>query len=123
MAPPYEPPDYSYYPAHMRPVSFPTALAETAQAACDRISSLLNEHLLARPDMVAGARDGWEGAYRDEFDETWRIQEVRLDGLKEDLRRLASRIGTALDNVETTNAQRATLRAEYLEQQNQAEAS
>jgi hypothetical protein len=123
MPPPHEPPDYSYYPAHMRPVSFPTAAAEAAKAACDRVAALLNEHLLARPQMVDGARDGWEGAFRVEFDETWSVQESRLNGLKEDLQRLSGSISTAMGNVATTNAQRATQRTNYLAEQNEAEAS
>jgi uncharacterized protein YukE len=103
----------SSYPADMQPIPFPTAQATAAKTACERIASLLDRHLQARPGMVASARDGWEGAYRTEFDETWRTQEVRLNGLREDLRTLAGRIGTAMSNASTLNAQRANARADY----------
>lgn len=114
---PDETPDYSYFPEHMRPVSFPTASAHAAIEVCDRIASMLNDHLLARPEFVGSAQDGWEGAYREEFDETWRLQEVRLGGLKEDLQRLSGNIATAMENVEATNSVRATQRTEYLDAQ------
>ena len=81
--------EFAPYPAHLRPVRFPSATAEAARATCDRIAGLLDEHLLARPDLVNGARDGWEGAYRQEFDQAWSVQETRLAGLKDDLRTLA----------------------------------
>jgi hypothetical protein len=111
------PPDYSFYPEHMRPVSFPTADAEAAIEVCDRIAGLLNDHLLARPEFVGAARDGWEGACRDQFDETWRLQEVRLGGLKEDLQRLSGNIATAMENVRATNSVRTAQRVEYLADQ------
>ncbi|HKE73709.1 MAG TPA: hypothetical protein VKB57_08860 [Acidimicrobiales bacterium] len=117
MSVPKDPPDYGYYPERMRPVPFPTASAQAAIAVCDRIAALLESDLGARPGLVAGARDGWEGAYRVEFDETWRIQEVRLAGLKEDLRRLSGQITTAVNNAAAINGQRATARANYLAEQ------
>jgi hypothetical protein len=101
------------YPDHMRAVYFPTAKAQAARAVCDRIAALLNDHLLARAEMVAGARDGWEGTFRTEFDDTWSVQETRLDGLKQDLQRLSGTIGTAISNADTINAQRAALRQDY----------
>jgi hypothetical protein len=113
MPPTYIPPDEIAYPAHMRAIAFPTAAAQAAKTVCDRIAALLNEHLLARPGLVQGARDGWEGSFRAEFDEAWQLQEVRLGGLKEDLQRLSGDIATALTNVSTINAQRATQREEY----------
>lgn len=103
------------YPAHMQPISFPTGAATKAKSACERIASLLDDHLSARPNMVSECQDGWEGAYRDEFDDTWRIQEHRLVGLKDDLRTLAGKIQTAMDDAETLNNQRATMREEYRE--------
>jgi hypothetical protein len=62
---------------------------------------------------VAGARDGWEGVYRVEFDETWRTQQARLIGLKEDLQRLSGAISGAMANVAGVNGRRATERAAY----------
>jgi hypothetical protein len=122
MSVPKDPPDYRHYPARMRPVPFPTGRAQTASAACDRVAALLESDLGARPGLVAGARDGWEGAYRVEFDDTWRTQETRLIGLKEDLRRLSGRIATAAVNAAAINSQRATDRANYLaEQQRQSQ--
>jgi hypothetical protein len=103
------------YPADMQPISFPTAAATEAKTVCERIASMLDRHLQARPGMVGSARDGWEGAYRTEFDETWSIQETRLIGLKDDLRTLAGRIGTAMSNASTLNTQRATARQQYRE--------
>lgn len=108
------PQGWSTYPADMQPVPFPTASAEAALTVCDRIASLLQDHLDARPDLVAAARDGWEGAYRDEFDETWSVQSERLSGLKDDLRRLAGRIDDAIGNADTINEQRAELRRDHL---------
>lgn len=113
MPPTRIPPEEFAYPDQMRAVSFPTATAEAARTACDRVAALLNDHLLARADLVAGAQDGWEGAFRVEFDETWRLQEVRLTGLKEDLLRLSGAITTAVTNVETINAHRASMREAY----------
>ncbi|MGH9234360.1 MAG: hypothetical protein ACRD0R_13610 [Acidimicrobiales bacterium] len=113
MPPTRIPPEDLAYPAHMQAISFPTAAAQAAKTVCDRIAALLNEHLLARPGLVDGARDGWEGGFRAEFDETWRLQEVRLGALKEDLQRLSGDISTALTNVSTINAQRAAQREEY----------
>src|SRR4029450_2716499 len=78
MSVPKDPPDYGYYPERMRPVPFPTGGAQAAIDACDRIAALLESDLGARPGLVARARDGWEGAYRGEFDETVRTQEIRL---------------------------------------------
>jgi hypothetical protein len=124
MSVPKDPPDYGYYPERMRPVPFPTGGAQAAIDACDRIAALLESDLGARPGLVARARDGWEGAYRDEFDETWRTQEIRLAGLKEDLRRLSGQISAAMTNAAAINGQRATARANYLaEQQRQTETS
>jgi hypothetical protein len=113
MPPTRIPTDDIAYPADMQAISFPTAAAEAAKTVCDRVAALLNEHLLARPGLVEAARDGWEGSFRIEFDETWRLQEVRLAGLKEDLQRLSGDITTALTNVSTMNAQRASQREEY----------
>lgn len=113
MPPTRRPDDPVTYPDHMRAVTFPTAAAEAAKVVCDRIAALLNEHMLARTDLVAGARDGWEGAHRTEFDETWRLQQVRLDDLKQDLQRLSGNITTAMANVASVNTQRATLREDY----------
>lgn len=120
MSVPKDPPDYRYYPERMRPVPFPTGRAQAAIAACDRIAALLESDLGARPALVAYARDGWAGAYRVEFDETWRTQRTRLAGLEEDLRRLSGQIATALANAATINGRRATERADYrAEQQHQ----
>jgi uncharacterized protein YukE len=105
------------YPAHMQEISFPNSLASEAKRVLNEVVGLLDGGLQTRPGMVSSAQDGWEGAYRQEFDETWRTQETRLVGLKEDLQTLASRIQTAMDNVETENQQRATERQEYLEEQ------
>jgi hypothetical protein len=107
------------YPAHMQDVYFPNAQASAAKTVCERIATLLGDHLGARPAMVSNAHDGWEGAYRDEFDETWSIQETRLVGLKEDLQTLAGRLGTAMENVETINSQRATEREQYAAEQSE----
>jgi uncharacterized protein YukE len=98
----------------MRPIQFPHADAATARATCDRIAGLLDDHLGARAGLVSTARDGWEGTYREEFDHTWSIQEARLSGLKEDLRRLAGQIATAAENADAANQRRAALRAQYL---------
>ncbi len=103
----------SSYPADMQPIPFPTAQATEAKTVCERIASLLDGHLRARPGMVSSAEDGWEGAYRDDFAETWRTQEVRLTGLREDLRTLAGRIQTAMSNASTLNTQRANARVQY----------
>jgi hypothetical protein len=102
-----------WYPAEMRYVPFPTERANAAKAACERIAGLLNEHLLARPGMVAGARDGWRGRYRDDFDETWSTYEANLIGIKDALYVLAGNIGTATTNAATINEQRAERRSEY----------
>ena len=115
MPPTRIPIDDVQYPEHMRAVYFPTATAQAAIAVCDRIAALLNDHLLARADLVAGARDGWEGAFRTEFDETWSVQETRLDGLKQDLQRLSGKLATAITTADGINAQRATVRQEYRE--------
>jgi hypothetical protein len=117
MSVPKDPPDYRYYPERMRPVPFPTGRAQAAIAASDRIAALLESDLGARPALVAEARDGWEGAYRVEFDETWRTQEARLIGLKEDLRRLSGQMATAMANAEAINSQRASDRANHLAEQ------
>jgi hypothetical protein len=113
MPPTRIPPEDLAYPAHMQAISFPTDAAQAAKTVCDRIAALLNQHLLARPGLVEGARDGWEGGFRAEFDETWRLQELRLGALKEDLQRLSGDISTALTDVSTINAQRAAQREEY----------
>jgi len=124
MSVPKDPPDYRYYPARLRPVPFSTGRAEAAVAACDRVAALLEADLGARPGLVAAARDGWEGAYRTEFDETWRTQEARLIGLKDDLRRLSGQIAGAQANAAALNAQRAAGRADYLaDQQRQSQTS
>jgi uncharacterized protein YukE len=102
------------YPAHMQEITFPTGAATEAQTVLNRIAGLLDTSLQARPGMVAGAQDGWEGAYRQEFDETWRIQETRLANLKEDLQTLAGQIQTAMDNVAAENQHRSTQREQYL---------
>jgi hypothetical protein len=107
------------YPADMQHISFPTGAATEAKTVCNRIASMLDGHLQNRPGMVSDARDGWEGAYREEFDETWRTQETRLVGLKEDLQTLASRIETAMGNVGTENERREGLREEYREEQSE----
>jgi uncharacterized protein YukE len=99
----------------MRPISFPFGEASTAQATCDRVASLLGEHLGARADLVATARDGWEGSYRDEFDDTWSTQSTRLSGLQEDLRLLSGKIATAVENVNAANERRATMRIHYIQ--------
>jgi uncharacterized protein YukE len=103
----------STYPANMQPISFPTGPATEAKTVCERIAGMLDRHLQARPGMVGGAQDGWEGAYRTEFDETWRTQETRLNSLREDLRTLAGRIQTAMSNASTLNTQRANARTQY----------
>lgn len=113
-----EPQDGSSYPAHMQPVPFPTAEARAARTVCNRIASLLEDHLEARPAMVTSAQDSWEGAHRTEFDETWSPQSNRLSGLKEDLRRLAGRIDDAIASAATINEQRSTMRANYRADQN-----
>jgi uncharacterized protein YukE len=105
------------YPAHMQEISFPTGTANEAKTVLNRVANLLDTSLQARPAMVSGAQDGWEGAYRQEFDDTWRIQETRLVGLKEDLQTLAGQIQTAIDNVAAENQSRATQREQYLEEQ------
>jgi uncharacterized protein YukE len=107
--------DWSFYPAHMRPIDFPTAEAAAAEETCDRIAGMLEDHLGARAGLVASAQDGWEGTYREEFDDTWATQSVRISGLKEDLRRLASQIATAAENVQAANSRRASLRVQYIE--------
>jgi hypothetical protein len=101
----------------MRPVQFPAAAAGEAQEVCERVAALLDGHLTARPGMVEGARDGWEGTYRDEFDDTWTVQETRLVGLREDLVRLGARLAAAAEAAVTIDGQRATARSEYLSQQ------
>jgi uncharacterized protein YukE len=115
--------DWSFYPAHMRPIDFPEAEATAAQETCNRIADLLGDHLGARADLVSSARDGWEGAYREEFDDTWSTQSTRLSNLKEDLRQLAGKIATAAENVVSANARRATMRRQYLEDLQQDQAS
>jgi hypothetical protein len=105
------------YPAHMQPISFPNGTAEGAKTVLDRIVRMLDGDLQARPGIVSGAQDGWEGAYRNEFDETWRIQETRLVGLKEDLQTLSGQISTPMGNVQAENERRATQREQYLEEQ------
>ncbi|MFP3901294.1 MAG: hypothetical protein ACLFXM_10590 [Acidimicrobiia bacterium] len=105
-----------WYPPNMRHISFPTGAATEAKAACDDIARMLDRHLQARPTMATSVRDGWEGAYREEFDEAWRIQEIRLVRLKEDLQTLASRIETAMENVTAENDRRAGLREQYREE-------
>jgi uncharacterized protein YukE len=107
--------DPGFFPAHMRPIDFPYAAAATARETCDRIAGLLDDHLGARAGLVATARDGWEGTYREEFDHTWSIQEARLSGLKEDLRRLAGQLAAAADNATAANQRRAGMRAQYLD--------
>lgn len=117
MPPPEESEDYSFYPAEMRPISFPTGAAEAAKTVLTRIAGMLDEDLGARPGLVSRAQDGWEGAFRDEFDETWSPQSTRLAGLKEDLQTLAGKLTTAMENVTTLNSQRTTQRETYLAEQ------
>jgi uncharacterized protein YukE len=107
----------SSYPAHMQEIYFPTGTATEAKTVLDRIVRMLDTDLQARPGMVSSAQDGWEGAYRNEFDETWRIQETRLVSLKEDLQTLSGQIQTAMGNVASENERRATQREQYLEEQ------
>lgn len=64
----------AWYPPHMERIPFPTGAASEAKAVCERIAGMLDRDLGARPAMVEAARDGWEGVYRNEFDDTWRIQ-------------------------------------------------
>ena len=110
--------DWSYYPAHMRPLSFPFPQADAARIVCRRIASLLESHLTARPGLLTTVRDGWEGKFHDEFETTWSPQSYRLPGLKEDLALLAGKIDDAIARANTINSQRATLRTQYLEDQN-----
>ncbi|MGH9187423.1 MAG: hypothetical protein ACRD0U_16675 [Acidimicrobiales bacterium] len=112
-----EPQDMSFYPAHMRPLYFPTVFGPAAIATCRRIAAMLGDHLGTRATLVTDARDGWEGAFRQEFDETWSPQSYRVDGLKQDLQTLAGKIETAMSNVATINSQRATMREQYLREQ------
>jgi uncharacterized protein YukE len=109
------------YPAHMLEVYFPNSVATEAKTVLNRIVALLNDDLQARPAMVSSAQDGWEGAYRTEFDETWRTQETRLVSLKEDLQTLAGQIQTAMENVAAENERRATLREQYVEENTETE--
>jgi hypothetical protein len=99
----------------MRAVDFPTAEAHAAIEVCDRIAAQLNDHLLARAPLVTAAQDGWEGAFRAEFDDTWSPQQARLDGLKQDLQRLSGTLSTAISSAATINAQRAEMRREHRE--------
>jgi hypothetical protein len=107
------PDDFSSYPSDLRPLSFPTAQASAAKVVLDRIAAVLEQDLTARPGLVQTAQDGWEGAYRQEFDETWSTQSVRLAGLKEDLRRLSGQLTTAMETAASINEGRATQRATY----------
>jgi hypothetical protein len=109
------PPDDVYYPAHMQAITFPTAQAQAAIEVCDRIAALLNDHLLARAPLVSAAQDGWEGAFRTEFDDAWSTQQARIDGLKQDLQRLSGKLSTAISSAATINAQRAEMRREHRE--------
>jgi uncharacterized protein YukE len=109
------------YPAHMLEVYFPNSVATEAKTVLNRIVTLLNDDLQARPAMVSSAQDGWEGAYRTEFDETWRTQETRLVSLKEDLQTLAGQIQTAMENVSAENERRAGLREQYVEENTETE--
>lgn len=107
------------YPAHMQEISFPTAEANEAKTVLNRVINMLDADLGERPNMVSDARDGWEGAYRDEFDETWSVQQTRLVGLKEDLQTLKGQIVTAMGNVATENERREGLREDYREEQSE----
>jgi hypothetical protein len=106
----------SSIPAQLQTVPFPSTEAQAAKTVCGRIAALLDNDLRARPGLVATAQDGWEGVFREEFDETWSSQSIRLSGLKEDLLRLVGAIDDAVANVAIINLQRANARDEHVAQ-------
>jgi len=101
------------YPASMQAVPFPTGAAEAAKVACEQVATVLGDHLEARAGLAATARDGWEGRYRDEFDDTWGDLGEHLAGLKEGLQLLAGRIADASAAAASINGHRAELRADW----------